>query len=219
MEFSAVYILKFFVLIVSLTFHEAAHAWAAYRLGDETAARLGRMSLNPLVHLDVMGTLMFLFQAPIGWAKPVPVNPLNLRNRISSMQLVSFAGPMSNLILCLVACMAWYFLMFRISPGSGWYTLMQLFIATNLSLAIFNLLPIHPLDGASVITYFMSDSVARRFEDTMLRLGPFPLIVIVLFETLPGMGLIELWFRLWKPFFSPLLELFNVWPGVISYWR
>lgn len=212
-------ILKFFVLVVSLTFHEAAHAWTAWRLGDDTSARLGRMSLNPLVHLDPVGTLMFLFPAPLGWAKPVPVNSANLKNPHTMMQLISFAGPLSNLILTLAACILWYIIDFRLDPMSNGYLLMQLFIATNMSLAIFNLLPVFPLDGSNVITVFMSEETARRYEDKISQFGPFPLLLVVMFETLPGMGLIEIWFRFWRPVFAPVLELFNVPSGIIPYWR
>lgn len=219
MDELAFYALKFFVLVVSLSFHEAAHSWSAWRLGDDTSARMGRMTLNPLAHLDPMGTLMFLFQAPLGWAKPVPVNAANLRNPRSGMQLVSFAGPVSNLILGLSGCFVWFIAYPFLTPLGGWYVLLQLFIATNLSLAIFNLLPIHPLDGASVITVFMSESTARKFEELSTRFGPFPLLLLVLFETMPGMGVIELWFRIWRPFFAPILELFNVPAGFVYYWR
>ncbi|MEO7423681.1 MAG: site-2 protease family protein [Fibrobacteria bacterium] len=88
-------LLRFFVLTVSLTFHEAAHAWAAFRLGDDTAKRMGRLSLNPLVHMDPLGSLMIFGRMPIGWAKPVPVDARNLRNPRTGMQLVAFAGPLS----------------------------------------------------------------------------------------------------------------------------
>jgi Zn-dependent protease len=223
MEDLPYFALKFFVLVVSLTFHEAAHAYAAYRMGDETSSRLGRLSLNPFAHLDPVGTLMFLLpQAPIGWAKPVPVNPMNLRNPGPMMQLISFAGPLSNLALGLLGCLFWFlwFLFGQLfSPGGAAYLMILLFIATNLSLALFNLLPLHPLDGASVITFFMPEGTARKYEDVMHRLGPFPLIVLLVLETLPGMGAIHLWFRFWKPFFEPMLGLFGVPAGVVGYWR
>lgn len=202
--------LKFFVLAVSLSFHEASHAWTAFRLGDDTAARLGRISLNPLVHLDPLGSLMILSGMPLGWAKPVPVNPANLRNRHTSMPLVSFAGPLSNLVLGLLACGVFFFLGYRVSPVSGAWLLMQFFISINFSLAIFNLLPVYPLDGANIITAFMSEPTARAYEAKVSQFGPFPLVLVVALELLPGTGPIELWFRLWKPLFSPILALFSV---------
>lgn len=211
--------LKFFVLVVSLSIHEAAHAWTAFRMGDDTAARLGRMSLNPLVHLDPLGTLMLLSPMPLGWAKPVPVNRMNLRNPHSMMQLISFAGPLSNLMLGLLACMVWYFFAWKLSPDSGWFLMMQFFIAINFSLALFNLLPVHPLDGANVITFFMSEETARRYEEKVARMGILPLIIVITYEMMPGPGLIEIWFRIWKPVFSPILYLFRVPMGVIPFWR
>lgn len=210
-------LIRFFVLAVCLSFHEAAHAWSAFRLGDDTAARLGRLSLNPLVHLDPIGSLMILSGMPLGWAKPVPVNAGNLRNPRAAMPLVSFAGPLSNLILGLAACVIFFLVDYRLSPGSGWWIMLQMFITVNLSLAIFNLLPVAPLDGSSIITAFMSEETARRYEDKVARMGPYPILLVVVFELLPGPGIIELWFRFWKPLFAPVLGLLNVPPGFLPY--
>ncbi|MDB5102732.1 MAG: peptidase family [Fibrobacteres bacterium] len=205
-----VLLLRFFVLTVSLTFHEAAHAWVAFRLGDDTAKRLGRLSLNPLVHMDPIGSLMILGRMPIGWAKPVPIDPAKIRNPRSGMPLVAFAGPLSNLLIALVCCILYFFLG-PILAGSGWYSMLVLFIMVNLSLAIFNLLPIAPLDGSKIITAFMSDRTADRYEEFMARLGVFPMIAIVGFEALgSGPGLISLWFRFWRPLIHPILGLFDV---------
>ncbi|HKP97384.1 MAG TPA: site-2 protease family protein [Fibrobacteria bacterium] len=203
-------LLRFFVLTVSLTVHEAAHAWVAFRLGDETAKRMGRLSLNPLVHMDPLGSLMILSSMPLGWAKPVPVNPLNIRNPRSGLPLVAFAGPLSNLLLALAGCIV-HFLLGAALVGSGWYTMLAWFIIVNFSLAIFNLLPIMPLDGSKIITAFMSDKVADAYEAKMAQLGIFPLIAIVAFEALGNhQGVIALWFRLWKPLIYPILALFGV---------
>jgi Zn-dependent protease len=210
MEALPILLMRFFVLTVSLSFHEASHAWAADRLGDDTAKRLGRLSLNPLVHLDPIGSLMMLSGMPLGWAKPVPVNPNNLRNPRSAMPLVSFAGPLSNLILAFSACVLYYF----VAPGlssPGWFVLFENVILINFSLAIFNLLPIMPLDGSKIITAFMSDKVADRYEERMVRLGIFPLLAIVAIEYVSsGHGPLSLWFHFWKPLISPILGLFHV---------
>lgn len=207
-------LLRFFVLTVALTFHEAAHAWVAWRLGDDTAKRMGRLTLNPIPHMDPLGSLMILGQMPIGWAKPVPVDPRNIRAPRSGMPLVAFAGPMSNLLLGLLGCIL-YFILGRALMGSGWYTMLILFIQVNFALAIFNLLPIMPLDGSKIITAFMSDRVADRYEATMERMGVFPLIAIVALEALnSGPGLIGLWFKFWKPLIQPVLALFQV-PGFV----
>jgi Zn-dependent protease len=147
---------------------------------------------------------------PIGWAKPVPVDPSNLRNPRTAMPLVAFAGPLSNLILALFFCILYFFLG-AATYGSGWYSMLTGFITVNLSLAIFNLLPIMPLDGSKIITTFMSDRVADKYEEFMARAGAFPLILIVAFEAMgSGPGLISLWFRFWRPLIYPVLGLFDV---------
>jgi Zn-dependent protease len=205
-------LLRFFVLTVSLTFHEAAHAWAAFRLGDDTAKRMGRLSLNPLVHMDPLGSLMIFGRMPIGWAKPVPVDARNLRNPRTGMQLVAFAGPLSNLILALAFCVLYMFLGSSVA-GSGWYLLLTGFISVNFSLAIFNLLPLAPLDGSKIITVFMSDKLADAFEEKLAMLGVFPLVAIVAFEAFgSGHGLISFWFRIWRPLIHPILSLLRVPP-------
>ncbi len=200
---------KIFALTVSLGFHEASHAWAAYRLGDDTAKRMGRMTVNPLVHLDPLGTLMMLGPFPIGWAKPVPVDPSNIKNPRSGLPLVAFAGPLSNLILALVCCILWFFLSEH--AGRGADILLAKFIQVNLSLAIFNLLPVAPLDGSKIITTFMSDRIADRYEEILARLGVFPLVVVIALGSLSdGPSVIGIWFRFWSPLILPFLRLFDV---------
>jgi Zn-dependent protease len=203
-------LLRIFVLILCLTFHEASHAWAAYRLGDDTARRMGRLSLNPLVHLDFLGTLMILGGMPIGWAKPVPVDARNIRNPRSGLPLVAFAGPLSNLVMAFSGCVVYALVGERILD-SGWYAMLLLFIRINFGLAIFNLLPIAPLDGSKIVTAFMPDSMADRFEATMARMGIFPLLIVVASGFfLPGPGLIGYWFHFWRPLIVPILGLFQV---------
>lgn len=203
-------LLYLFVVTISLTFHEASHAWVAYRLGDDTALRLGRLSLNPLVHLDILGTLMILGPLHIGWAKPVPVDVRNIRKPRSGMQLVAFAGPLSNIILAFLGC-AIYALAADHIQDTGWYTMLILFIQTNFNLAIFNLLPVAPLDGSKIVTVFMPDSMADRFEAVQARMGIFPLMIILVSGfLLPGPGVIAYWFHFWRPLILPILKLFNV---------
>jgi Zn-dependent protease len=145
-------------LLLAVDIHECAHAWAANELGDPTARYQGRLSLNPLVHLDPMGTLMMLFSLfggiGIGWGKPVPVNPWNLRHGRVGHGLVALAGPGSNLIaaaaLALPLHLGWS------GVGVVGYYLWTILIGVNVSLALFNLLPIPPLDGASVLVGILS---------------------------------------------------------------
>jgi Zn-dependent protease len=156
-------VLNLIVLVLSLTVHEFFHAWSAWRLGDDTAARMGRLTLNPVPHIDPIGTLLLpLMGAPIGWAKPVPVNPANFRRGISMSTgdtLVSMAGPLSNLGLGLLAAVV-FGLLARFSPGSiGAGTpaagLLARLMLVNAGLALFNLLPIPPLDGGHVAANHM----------------------------------------------------------------
>ncbi|MDB5048377.1 MAG: Zn-dependent protease [Fibrobacteres bacterium] len=203
-------LLRFFVLTVSLTFHEAAHAWAAYRLGDDTAKRMGRLSLNPLVHMDPLGSLMIFSNMPLGWAKPVPVDSRNIRNPRSGLPLVAFAGPLSNLVLGVVGCILYFFLA-SILYGTGWFTLLTSFILVNFGLAIFNLLPIAPLDGSKIVTAFLSDRAADVYEARMSQLGVIPLVLVMAFEVFSqGHGLLSLWFHIWKPLIFPIFALFHV---------
>ena len=129
----------------ALSFHEFAHAWMASKCGDSTAARMGRLTLNPMAHLDVMGSMMILFVG-FGWAKPVPVDGRNLRNPRTDMMKVAAAGPLSNLLLAMIAGM-----LFRLLSGAGLlseaiYLLIIYFTQINIALAVFNLIPVAPLD-------------------------------------------------------------------------
>ena len=149
----------FGVLLISLTIHEAAHAWTADRLGDPTARRLGRVSLNPAVHIDWIGTILLPLIAAvshlplIGWAKPVPVNTRNLRNPRRDFMIVAAAGPISNLLQAVAAA-----IVLRVAGASladsmpGWAVgALTLAVEINLLLAFFNLIPVPPLDGGNVM--------------------------------------------------------------------
>jgi Zn-dependent protease len=153
-------LVSFAVLIGSLSFHEAAHAWTASRLGDPTAQRLGRLTLNPLAHIDWIGTVLFpiigmLSGFPIlGWAKPVPVNPGNFAAPRRDFALVALAGPVSNLILATVAALFWRTLAGHAAGGEPALPMLAdallLIIIVNTLLAVFNMLPVPPLDGGNV---------------------------------------------------------------------
>lgn len=171
-------------LLLAIDVHEFSHVFMAYRLGDSTGKYQGRLTLNPLVHLDPLGTLMLLV-AGFGWGKPAPVNPYNLRNGPrAGMAMVAFAGPLSNLLTAAILALPlrWGLL----EPGIGGRILPSLYqvfftaILINIILAVFNLLPIAPLDGYRVLTWF----VPRRYSYTWSQLeyyGPMILILLIAF--------------------------------------
>jgi Zn-dependent protease len=175
------------VLLCSLTVHEAAHAWAADRLGDSTARKLGRLSLNPAVHIDPIGTVVFPLIAMvsglplIGWAKPVPVNTAELReNWRQKFMYIAAAGPASNLVLAVIAAM----LLRMVTPTSigfdGEVTTsslaptLSLAIRLNVLLAVFNMMPIPPLDGGNVLSGLLSGPMADAFD----RLRPYGFLIL-----------------------------------------
>ena len=144
------------VLIFSLCFHEFSHGYVAYRLGDHTAARNGRLTLNPLAHLDPIGSLMILFVG-FGWAKPVPVNPVNFGNPRVDMMKVAFAGPASNLILAFIAGLMIRFANYSELKNNGiLYQTLYVFSFINIALAVFNMLPVAPLDGSQIFGNMIS---------------------------------------------------------------
>ena len=160
--------ISFGVLLISLTIHEAAHAWTADRLGDPTARALGRVSLNPLVHIDWIGTVllpliaMFSNFPLIGWAKPVPVNLRNLRHPQRDFAIVAAAGPISNLLQAIV-----FALVFRVvAPEAGTVARYLLLTAVdvNLLLMFFNLIPVPPLDGGNVLLGLLPPHLARPYS-------------------------------------------------------
>jgi Zn-dependent protease len=179
--------LVFIVLLFSLTVHEAAHAWSADRLGDPTARILGRVSLNPLVHIDPIGTVLFPLLAivagvpVIGWAKPVPVDVQKLRHTRRDYVLVAAAGPASNLTLAVIAALILKLL--PVSPVTLGEANITVPIASMLSralylnvlLAVFNMIPIPPLDGGNVIGGLLPRPLAQRF-DALIR--PYGFILL-----------------------------------------
>lgn len=182
-----------FVLCISLSFHEMAHAWQADRLGDDTARRAGRLSLNPLVHLDPIGTIM-MFIAHVGWAKPVPINPV-LFKRSKTMKRgiveVSLAGPLSNLLLSVVSFIlydvAWLVQVLAFQSTTTMNpvidVLMTLFgtlFRANIYLAIFNLLPFPPLDGYKIFGSLLPNHLYYKIMDYERYIG-IALLVLIYF--------------------------------------
>ena len=144
------------ILIFSLCFHEFSHGYIAYKLGDHTAARNGRLTLNPLAHLDPIGSLMILFVG-FGWAKPVPVNPVNFSNPRIDMMKVAFAGPASNLLLAFTGGLLMRLVnIVGLLQSEMFIQTLFFFIFINISLAVFNMIPVAPLDGSQIFGNMIS---------------------------------------------------------------
>jgi Zn-dependent protease len=162
-------------LVVGVVLHEAAHAYSAYLLGDDTAYRAGRVTLNPASHLDLLGSMMFLL-AGFGWGRPTPVMPSKLRGGVLGPVAVAFAGPASNLLIVAVCATLYLLPAFQ----SGYLLIIALMVASaNALLFVFNLIPIPPLDGAKVIFPFLPRSMSG-FVAFMNQHGPTILLVLVL---------------------------------------
>jgi Zn-dependent protease len=166
------FILLAIPLLYSIILHELAHGWVADKMGDPTAKRLGRLSLNPLKHLDPIGTIM-LFVFGFGWAKPVPVNFSNLHDHRRGLILVSSAGIATNMLLAFLS----FFLFRLISPPPGGViaTLLYYLAQINIMLASFNLIPIPPLDGSKILMGFVSS----RTQHSLARLEPYGFFIII----------------------------------------
>jgi Zn-dependent protease len=176
-------LIAFAVLLFSLSVHEAAHGWTANRLGDPTAKRLGRVSLNPLVHIDPVGTVIFPLIAimthlpVIGWAKPVPVNVMRLPRLRRDFLVVAAAGPASNLGLAVLAAGLLPLVAADAGSGSGnalAATVLQRMVQINVILAVFNMIPVPPLDGGNVLSGMLPDRAADAFD----RLRPYGFLIL-----------------------------------------
>ena len=188
------------VLIFSLCFHEFSHGYVAYRLGDHTAARNGRLTLNPLAHLDPIGSLMILFVG-FGWAKPVPVNPVNFANPRVDMMKVAFAGPASNLILAFIAGLMIRLINYSELMSNGiLYQTLYVFSFINIALAVFNMLPVAPLDGSQIF----GNLISKNNPDLAWKLqmhGPKILLGLILFGIITKISILGI-------IISPFVKLF-----------
>lgn len=171
-------------LLVAVILHEVAHGWVADRLGDPTARLAGRLSLNPIVHLDPYGSLLIPFiliivNSPfiIGWAKPVPFDPYNLKNPRKDSALIALAGPATNLILAVISAVVIRVLFASAVPAAALFQFLAAFIWINVLLALFNLIPIHPLDGGKI---FISLLPEKEAEDANFFLRRYGLLILLL---------------------------------------
>lgn len=183
------YLIYGIALLTALPFHECAHAWTANKLGDPTARINGRMTLNPLAHLDPFGALLMIFTG-IGWAKPVPINARNFKHPKWGMAISSLAGPVSNLLLAYLSMILWKITTIVSYYHSGFFvqnliTIFATMVSINIGLAVFNFIPIPPLDGSRILSLFLPErtyfSIMRYERYTMLAL-----MIAVYFGLLDG---------------------------------
>lgn len=173
-------IIQFIVLIISIVIHEVAHGLVAYRFGDPTAKNLGRLSLNPIVHVDILGSILlpaFIVLSGssmiIGWAKPVPVNPRHFFNPTRDMMWVALAGPLSNLTLAIIASVLIKIAIISF-PNYWLLVVLKATIVINLILMIFNFIPIPPLDGSRVMYHLLPGDLAYKLQ----RLEPYGFVIV-----------------------------------------
>ncbi len=222
MHFNAVNIFfQIVVLLFAISVHESAHAWMANRLGDPTAKMLGRVSLNPIVHIDPFGTilvpaLLVLFGFPaFGWAKPTPVDPRNFKNIVRDDILTAVAGPISNFITAFVAVVILAFVARAPMSGAGGLfrgtdvagplaQMFELAILINVVLAVFNLIPLPPLDGSHVIRHFLSYDSLKMYD----RFGYFGLMILMFVLPMLHMDIIGVIISPFLVFYQQLLNLF-----------
>jgi Zn-dependent protease len=191
---------------LAIIVHEVAHGLMADRLGDPTARLMGRLTLNPIPHIDIYGTvivpiLLFLFHSPFlfGWAKPVPIDPYNLKNPKKDAALISLAGPLANLAFAIMLSISLRILL-GIFPAATFFTLFFYLIEFNIILALFNLIPIHPLDGGKILIGILPEKQARELDTFLGRFGLI-LLFFLIFPLFGGTPLIS-------PIMGPIINFF-----------
>ena len=178
------------LLLISLPFHEFAHALAAYRLGDSTARLFGRLTLDPRAHLDPVGALMLtvtvLAGSGFGWAKPTPVNPVNLRYGKWGEAIVAAAGPLSNLVLAIAGAIPLRFIIATHMAVPYLTDVLGFFVFINILLMVFNFIPIPPLDGSKVLYAALDPATAWRVRPVLDQYGPLLLLLLILLPSFGG---------------------------------
>jgi Zn-dependent protease len=186
MNFLSQILIQLPILLISLTIHEFSHGYAAYKLGDDTAKRAGRLTLNPISHIDPLGLIM-LFIARIGWAKPVPINPYNFQNYKRDTAITAAAGPAANFSLAIILALVFNFIkkvnpdiMYNASGFSQIMLSMLLYaVLINLALGLFNLIPVPPMDGSKILGGFLSDDAYAKFTAQEKKGAQILMIVLV----------------------------------------
>ncbi len=192
---------------IAISVHEAAHAWMADRLGDPTARLNGRMTLNPIAHADLYGTvliplfLMFIGSPFVfGWAKPVPVDPFNLKDPKKDSAIISFAGPLANILLAVLLSLILRIIITPFSPVVYYSQLFFVLIKFNIVIAVFNLIPVHPLDGGKILVGLLSDESGKKVDLFLNQYGTI-LLLMLIFPLIRGTSIISL-------IISPIINLF-----------
>jgi len=198
-------------ILLALVLHEFSHAWAANKFGDDTARQMGRLTLNPLAHLDLLGTIM-IFLVHFGWAKPVPVNPWKLKNPKQDMLWISAAGPMMNMLLALVSGILLSLLSplageSRVSVAGLGLVMLAYSLQINLALAIFNILPLAPLDGSKIL-FGLLPARFERYAVPLEKYGPFVLIGLIVAGHLTHVSILGIIIWPFVSFFSKLFTGF-----------